>query len=158
VFAATHMAVGALIESRVRKKAATVPVAAASAVALDMTIFWHARDAEYQWPRDSFPLFQVVPHPHDMQSWLLVAVFIVSVIAVGVLLRRFWWGMLWALSPDIMDFVILRPLIGEHPIHDLVKRVSTPWGLAVEMLLVVVVVLVLYPRVRKRATAGDTVS
>ena len=158
MFAATHMAVGALVESRVRKKVATVLVAAASAVALDMTIFWHARDAEYQWPRGSFPLFQVVPHPHDMQSWLLVAILIFSAIAVAVLLRRFWWGMLWALSPDIMDFVILRPLTGEHPIHDLFKKVSTPWGFAVEMFLVVVVVLVLYLRGRKRATAGDTVS
>jgi formate hydrogenlyase subunit 3/multisubunit Na+/H+ antiporter MnhD subunit len=93
-----------------------------------------------------------------MQSWLLVAVLIFSAIAVAVLLRRFWWGMLWALSPDIMDYAILRPLTGEHPIHDLFKKVSTPWGFAVEMLLVVVAVLVLYLRGRKRATAGDTVS
>jgi hypothetical protein len=49
-------------------------------------------------------------------------------------------------------------LTGEHPIHDLSKKVSTPWGFAVEMLLVVVVVLVLYLRGRKRATAGDTIS
>ena len=158
MFAATHMVVGALVESRVRKKAPTALVAVATAVALDMTIVWHARDAEYQWPRDSFPLFQVVPHPHDIQSWLLVAVLIVSAVAVAVLLRRYWWGMLWALSPDIMDWLILKPLTGEHPIHDLFKKVSMPWGFAVEMLLVVVVVLVLYLRGRKRATAGDTVS
>jgi hypothetical protein len=152
------MAVGALVESRVRKKAATVLVAAASAVALDMTIFWHARDAEYQWPHGSFPLFQVVPYPHDMQSWLLVAVLIVSAAAVAVLLRRYWWGMLWALSPDIMDWLILKPLTGEYPVHALFKKVTTPWGFAFEMLLVLVVVVVLYLRGRKRATVGDTVS
>jgi len=157
VFAATHMAVGALVESRVRKKAPTALIALISHAALDMTIFWHARDAQYQWPEGSFPLFEVVPYPHDIQSWLLVAVLIISAAAVAVLLRRYWWGMLWALSPDIMDFVILRPLTGEHPIHDLFKKVSTPWGFAVEMLLVVVVVLVLYLKGRKRAAAQDRI-
>ncbi len=158
MFAATHMAVGALVESRVRKKAPTALIALISHAALDMTIFWHARDAQYQWPKGSFPLFEVVPYPHDLQSWLLVAALIVSTVAVAVLLRRYWWGMLWALPPDIIEWVILKPLTGEHPIHDLFKKVSTPWGFAVEMLLVVVVVLVLYLRGRKRATAGDTVS
>jgi formate hydrogenlyase subunit 3/multisubunit Na+/H+ antiporter MnhD subunit len=109
-------------------------------------------------PRDSFPLFQVVPYPFDMQSWLLVAVLLVSAVAVGVLLRRYWWGMLWGLSPDIMDFAVLRPLTGEHPIHDLFKKVSTPWGFAVEMLLVVVVAaLMLYLKGQKRAAAQDRV-
>jgi hypothetical protein len=40
----------------------------------------------------------------------------------------------------------------------LFRKVSTPWGFGVEMLLMLVVVLVLYLRGRKRATAGDTVS
>ena len=158
MFAATHMAVGALVESRVQKKAPTAVIAAASAVALDMSIFWHARDAEYQWPRGSFSLFQVVPYPHDIQSWLLVTLLVVSAAAVAVLLRRYWWGMLWALSFDIVDYAILRPWTGEHPIHDLFKRVSTPWGFGVEMLLVLVVVLVLYLKGGKRATSGDTFS
>ena len=155
MFADTHMAVGALVESRVQKKAPTAVIAAASAVALDMSIFWHARDAEYQWPRGSFSLFQVVPYPHDIESWVLATLLVVSAAAVAVLLRRYWWGMLWAVSPDIMDFVILRPWTGEHPIHDLFKRVSMPWGLAVEMLLVLVVVLVLYLYGGKRAAAPD---
>jgi hypothetical protein len=157
MFAATHMAVGALIESRVRKKAPTALVAVASAIVLDMTIFWHARDAGYQWPPGSFSLFQVVPYPHDVESWLLVVVLVVSAAAVAVLLRRYWWGMLWALSPDIMDWLILKPLTGEHPIHDLFKKVSTPWGFAVEMLLVIVVVLVLYLKGKRRGTAQDGV-
>lgn len=61
MFAATHMAVGALIESRVRWKAATALIALASAAALDMTIFWDSRAAEYDWPRDSPPIPHVVP-------------------------------------------------------------------------------------------------
>jgi hypothetical protein len=56
VFAATHMAVGALIESRVREKVPTALIALVSAAALDMTIFWHARGAEYRWPEGSPPI------------------------------------------------------------------------------------------------------
>jgi len=36
-------------------------------------------------------------------------------------------------------------------------KVSTPWGFAVEMLLVVVVVLVLYLKGRKRPTVQDRI-
>jgi hypothetical protein len=143
VFAATHMAVGALIESRACGKAPTALIALASAAVLDMTTFWDAQAAEYQWPHGSFSLFQLVPYPHDVRSWLLVAVLIISAVAVAVLLRRYWWGMLWALLPDIIDWVILNPLTGEHPIHDLIGKVATPWGFALEMVFVVVVVLVL---------------
>ncbi len=155
MFAATHLAVGALIESRVREKAPTALIALASAAVLDMTIFWDAPGAEYQWPRGSFSLFQVVPYPHDVRSWLLVVVLIISAVAVAVLLRRYWWGMLWALLPDIIDWVILNPLTGEHPIHDFIGRVSTPWGFALEMLFVAVVVLVL--GLKSRAAKGRAI-
>jgi len=47
------------------------------------------------------------------------------------------------LVPDIIDWVILDPLTGRYPIHELIEQVSTPCGLAVEMLFVVVVVVVL---------------
>jgi len=137
------MAVGALIESRVRRKAATALIALASAAALDMTIFWDSRAAEYDWPKDSPPIPHVVPYPHDIRSWLLVIFLVVSAIAVAVLLRRYRWGMLWALMPDIIDWVVLNPLTGRYPIHELVEQVSTPCGLAVEMLFLVVVVVVL---------------
>jgi hypothetical protein len=86
VFAATHMAVGAVIESRVRGKAPTALIALASAAVLDMTIFWDSRAAEYDWPRGSFAWFHVVPYPHDGRSWLLVAVLIVSAVAVVLVL------------------------------------------------------------------------
>ena len=155
MFAVTHMAVGALVEYRVRKRVPTALIALSSAAALDMTVFWHARDAEYQWPRGSFSLFQVVPYPHDIESWLLVTLLVVSAAAVAVLLRRYWWGMLWALSPDIMDWLILKPLTGEYPIHALFKKVTTPWGFGVEMTLVLVLVLVLYLKGGKRAAAPD---
>ena len=154
MFAATHMAVGALIESRVRQKAPTALIALASGAALDMTIFWHARGAEYHWPNDSPPIPQVVPYPHDVQSWLLVVVLVVSAIAVAALLRRYWWGMLWALMPDIIDWVILNPLTGRYPIHELFEKVSTPCGFVVEMLVVIVIVLVLYLKGRAAPNRG----
>jgi hypothetical protein len=42
-----------------------------------------------------------------------------------------------------LDWLILEPLTGEHPIHELIGKLSTPWGFALEMLFVVAVVLVL---------------
>lgn len=151
MFAATHMAIGALMDSQVPKRAPAALIALATHPPLDMTIFWHAREAKYQWPNGSFPLLEVVPYPR-MESWLIVAILVVSAIVLALLLRKYWWGMLWALVPDIVDWVILRPLTGEYPIHKLFMKVSTPWGFGVEMLLVAVVVLVIYlSRKRKRA-------
>lgn len=144
MFEPTHMAVGALIQAKVKKKVPTALIAVASHAALDMTIFWHARDAQYQWPKGSFPLFEVVPYPHDIQSDLLVAGLIAATIAVAVLLRRYWWGMLWAISPDIIDWGIVRPLTGQGYIHKLFDKVSTPWGFLVEMLLTASITLGVY--------------
>ena len=62
---------------------------------------------------------------------------------------------MWALLPDIIDWVILNPLTGEHPIHDLIGKVSTPWGFALEMLFVAVVVLVL--GLKSRAAKGRAI-
>ena len=159
MFAPTHMAVGALVEAKVKKRVPTAIIAVAAHAALDMTIFWHARDAQYQWPKGSFPFFEVLPYPHDVQSWLLVTALIFSTIAVAVLLRRYWWGMLWAMSPDIIDWGILRPLTGQSPIHDLFKKVSTPWGFLVEMLLAAVITLAVYLLMkRQRGLLKKTVS
>lgn len=159
MFAATHMAVGAFVESRVRDKAPTALIALVSHAAMDMTILWHARGAQYEWPEGSFTLFHVVPYPHDIVSWFLVAFLVISFILVAVFLRRYWWGMIWAVSPDIMDFIILRPLTSHYYIHGLFKKVSTPWGFGLETVLVVaVVVLVLYLKGRKQAAGGNTVS
>lgn len=143
MFAATHMAAGALIEYRLRERTPTALIALASAAALDMTIFWDVQAAEYKWPHGSFLLFRLVPYPHDVWSWLLVALLVLSTVVVAVLLRRYWWGMLWALMPDVIDWLMLGPLTGEHPIHDLIGRVSTPWGFALEMAFVLAVVVVL---------------
>lgn len=46
MFLPTHMAVGALVESVVKRRAPTAAVAIASHTALDITIFWHA---PYEW-------------------------------------------------------------------------------------------------------------
>jgi hypothetical protein len=59
--------------------------------------------------------------------------------------------MLWAVSPDIIDWLILRPAIGRSPIHDLFGQLSTPWGFAVEVTFIVVIVGTLVWRRRAKA-------
>lgn len=154
MFAATHMAVGALIEAKVQKKAPTAVIAVASHVVLDMTVLWHA---PYPWPAGSPAIFTVVPYPHDALSTFAAVTLVVSAVAVVLLLRRCWWGMLWALSPDIIDWVILRPLTGRYQIHHLFPQVSThwgPWSFGLEMLLVVSAALLAYRLMRKRTTGS----
>ena len=154
MFAATHMAVGALIEAKVQKKAPTALVAVASAVVLDMTVLWHA---PYSWPAGSPAIFTVIPYPHDALSIFVAVTLVVLVVAVALLLRRYWWGMLWGLSPDIIDWVILRPLTGEYQIHHLFPQISThwgPWSFGLEMLLVVSAGLLAYRLMRKQQTSA----
>ena len=77
--------------------------------------------------------------------------------AVALLLRRYWWGMLWGLSPDIIDWVILRPLTGRYQIHHLFPQVSThwgPWSFWLEILLVVSAALLVYRLMRKQRTSA----
>ena len=143
MFAPSHMAVGALSQAGVKRKLPTAVVAFASAAVLDSTKMWHA---PYPWPSDSPAILHIIPYPHDAPSILTVIALVIATVAVGWLLRHYWWGMAWALAPDIIDWLILRPITGRHPIHDWFSWITTPWGFALEMGFVAVIVLVLLRR------------
>ena len=154
MFAATHMAAGALIEAKMRKKAPTALIAVASAAVLDMTVLWHA---PYPWPSGSPAILTIIPYPHDALSTFMAVTLVVSAVAVAWLLCRYWWGMLWGLSPDITDWVILRPLTGRYQIHRLFPQVAThwgPWSFGLEMLLVISAALLAYRSMRKQQTGS----
>lgn len=142
MFIFTHMAIGALAQAGLKKKAPTAVVAVLTAAIMDNPILWHA---PYPWPADSPLIFQFLPYPHDLSSSLVVAVLIISTIAVAFFLRRYWWGMLWAMSPDIIDWVILRPIIGHGVIHSEVfyPLLSSPWSLGIEVALIAIIVATL---------------
>jgi hypothetical protein len=146
MFAPIHMAVGALSQAGIEKKLPTAVVAFASFAIMDSTNMWHA---PYPWPSDSPVIFHILPYPHDALSILTVAALVIATIAVGFLLRRYWWGMVWALAPDIIDWLILRPITGKNPIHEWFSWVSTPWGFALEMAFVALIVVILLRRERR---------
>jgi hypothetical protein len=58
--------------------------------------------------------------------------------------------MVWAVAPDIIDWVILRPTTGREPIHELFSKVTTPWGFGLEMAFVAVIVILLLKRKKTR--------
>jgi precorrin-6B methylase 2 len=148
MFAPAHMAIGALAEEGLKNRVPTAAVALLSAPVLDNPLLWHA---PYPWPAGSPAIFQFLPYPHDLPSILVLIALVVLTIGVAILLRHYWWGMLWAVSPDIIDWIILRPTIGRSPIHDLFSRLSTPWGFAVEVALIAVIVGTLLWRRRAKA-------
>lgn len=148
MFAPSHMAVGALCEAGVKRKLPTAAVAFGSAALLDSTSIWHA---PYHWPEDSPAILKILPYPHDAPSILTLVALIILTVGVAWFLRRYWWGMAWSLSPDIIDWVILRPITGGNPIHDLFDKVSTAWGFGLEIALIAVIVVVL---VRSRSAVS----
>ena len=149
MFAPSHMAVGALCQAGVKGKLPTAVAAFSSAAILDSTMMWHA---PYPWPSDSPVILRFVPYPNDMPSILTLIALIILTLAVAWLLRRYWWGMAWALSPDIIDWIILRPITGQRPVHDLFAKVSTPWGFGLEVAFIAFIVVLLVKR--RRAITG----
>jgi len=141
------MAVGALCQAGIKRKLPTAVVAFSSMALLDSSRLWHALSP---WPEDSFAVLHVIPYPHDLASIITIIALVVVTVAVGFLLRRYWWGMLWAVSPDIIDWVILRPITGRGPIHELFAKVSTPWGFGFEMAFVALIVFLLLKRDKAR--------
>jgi len=146
MFAPTHMAVGAISQAGIEKKLPTAVVAFASFAVLDSTNMWHA---PYPWPAGSPVILHFLPYPHNAPSILAVIALVIATIAVGFLLRRYWWGMVWALAPDIIDWLILRPITGKTPIHEWFSWVANPWGFGLEMAFVAVIVVVLAQRKRR---------
>jgi hypothetical protein len=134
------MAVGALCEAGVKRKLPAAAVAFASAALLDSTYIWHA---PYHWPEESPVILKILPYPHDAPSILTLIALIALTVAVAWFLRRYWWGMAWALAPDIIDWAFLRPITGNSPIHDLFSKVSTAWGFGLEIAFIAVIVIVL---------------
>ena len=150
MFAPSHMAVGALSQAGLKHKLPTAVVAFASVGILDSTIMWHA---PYPWPSGSPVIVHFLPYPHDLPSILTLIALVIATVAVGFLLRHYWWGMVWAVAPDIIDWVILRPTTGREPIHELFSKVTTPWGFGLEMAFVALIVILLLKR--KKARVGD---
>ena len=153
MYAPYHMAIGALTEKVIGKKAPTAVVALLSHPILDNSLLDNPITGHVHspWPPGSPAILQIIPYPHDLPSIVVVVALVVLTIVLAILMRHYWWGMLWAVSPDIIDWIILRPIMGQSPIHDLFSPLSTPWGLAVEMLLLVVIVSTLLLRRRARA-------
>ncbi|MFC1847701.1 hypothetical protein ACFLXV_00100 [Chloroflexota bacterium] len=149
MFAPSHMAVGALCQAGVKRKLPTAIVAFSSTAILDSTTIWHA---PYPWPTDSPVILRFIPYPGDVPSILTLIALIILTLAVAWLLRRYWWGMAWALSPDIIDWIILRPITGQSPVHDLFAKISTPWGFGLEIAFIAVIVVLLLKR--RRAIPG----
>mgnify|MGYP006266416979 CR=1 FL=1 len=146
MFAPTHMAVGAISQAGIEKKLPTAVVAFASFAILDSTNMWHA---PYPWPVGLPVILHFLPYPHNVQSILAVIALVIATIAVGFLLRRYWWGMVWALAPDIIDWLILRPITGKTPIHEWFSWVANPWGFGLAMASVAVIAVVLVQSRRK---------
>jgi hypothetical protein len=57
--------------------------------------------------------------------------------------------MVWALAPDIIDWLILRPITGKAPIHEWFSWVANPWGFGLEMTFVALIVVILLRRNRR---------
>ena len=140
MFTPSHMAIGALVQAGLKRKLPTAVVALASHALLDNTKIWHAY--EYSWPSGTPMILQIFPYPHDVPSILTVVVLVIATIAVAFLLRHYWWGMLWSLAPDIIDWLVVRPITGREPIHDFIKKFQTPWGIALEIAFIVFITII----------------
>lgn len=142
------MAIGALAQAGLKRKPETAAVAFLSHAALDGPRFWHP----YPWPSDfSPPIINVLPYPHHPQSILLDIGLILAFLAMVIMLRQYRWGMLWAISPDLIDWIVLKPITGSGQVHSLFSELSTPWGLTVEFGLVILVLWSLWRRSTQEA-------
>jgi len=145
MYAPYHLAAGALTEKGLKTRVPTAGVALLSAALLDNLLLRNPIIEPIQhihspWPPGTPAILQIVPYPGDLLSTFVLIALVVLTPALAYLMRHYWWGMLWAVLPDIIDWVILYPTIGKHPIHDLFDSLSTPWGLAVEVTIIVIIV------------------
>lgn len=159
MYAPYHLAAGALTEKCIKKRVPTAGVALLSAALLDnlllrSSIIEPIQHIDSPWPPGTPALIQIVPYPADLLSTFILVVLVLLTPALVYLMRRYWWGMLWAVLPDIIDWVILYPTIGKHPIHDLFDALSTLWGLAVEVTIIVIIAGTVIWRWRRNNRAG----
>ena len=145
MYAPYHLAAGALAEKVMKTRVPTAGVALLSAPIIDNLLLRNPITEPIQhihspWPPDTPTILHIVPYPGDLLTTVVLIVLVVLTPVMVYLMRHYWWGMLWAILPDIIDWVILYPAIGKHPIHDLFDALSTPWGLAVELLLLLLIV------------------
>ena len=146
MFTMTHAAVGALtqrgFQGRKGGMVATAVVGVALHAITDNPKLWHA---PYPWPTDTPAILHFLPYPHDLLSCVWVGVVLALTVATLFLLRRFWWGMLWANAPDIVDWLILRPVLGVSWIHNCVwSYLYEMWGTPLEIVTLVAIVVMLF--------------
>jgi len=136
------MAVGALSQAALKRKPETAIVAVISHFIMDNPRLWHA---PYPWPEGSPAILWFLPYPHNPASSLVAALLIALTIVLVLLFWRYWWGMIWAISPDVLDWLILRPMIGHGVLHNWVfSWLSTPWGFALELSLFASIIIGLW--------------
>jgi hypothetical protein len=140
-----HLAAGALAEKGMKARVPTAGVALLSHFILDNLLLRHPiiepmYHIDSPWPEGTPAILAIVPYPDSILSTVVLAFLVILTPVIAFVLRRYWWGMLWAVSPDIVDWLILYPIISIHPIHDLSDILSTPWGLAIELILLLLIV------------------
>ena len=140
-----HLVAGALAEKGLKTRLQTASVALLSHFILDNLLIRHpiiepAYHIDSPWPEGTPAIIAIVPYPDSILSAVVLASLVILTPIIAFVLRRYWWGMLWAVSPDIIDWIILYPIFSIHPIHNLSDTLSTPWGLAIEMTLLLLIV------------------
>jgi hypothetical protein len=140
-----HLAAGALAEKGMKTRVPTAGVALLSHFILDNLLLRHpviepVYHIDSPWPEGTPAIIAIVPYPDSILSAVVLAVLVILTPIIAFMLRRYWWGMLWAVSPDIIDWIILYPIFSIHPIHNFSDTLSTSWGLAIEMTLLLFIV------------------
>lgn len=145
MYAPYHLVAGALAEKGMKTRVPTAGVALLSHFILDNLLLRHpiievVYHIDSPWPQGTPAIISIVPYPDSILSTIVLVILVILTPIMAFVLRRYWWGMLWAVSPDIIDWIILYPIFSIHPIHYLSDTLSTPWGLAMEMTLLLLIV------------------
>ena len=145
MYAPYHLAVGALAEKVMKTRVPTAGVALLSHFILDNLLLRHPiieplYHIDSPWPPGTPAIIAIVPYPNSILSTVVLVILVILTPIIAFVLRRYWWGMLWATLPDIIDWIILYPIFNIYAIHYLSDTLSTPWGLAMEMTLLLFIV------------------
>ena len=145
MYAPYHLVAGALAEKGMKTRVPTAGVALLSHFILDNLLLRHpiiepVYHIDSPWPEGTPAIIAIVPYPDSILSTVVLAFLLILTPVIAFVLRRYWWGMLWAVSPDIVDWLILYPIFNIRPIHNLSDTLSTPWGLTMETTLLLLIV------------------